>query len=151
PAGGGLRRAVRLRNRGAERRSPRAPHLIPDAARASGARTLDPHRRARDRETVRVAAHPRGLRIRLGDRLRADELEPLELLVAHGAPDRPRVLVPASSRCRIDHPAHAMHETRVVVEVALQRGPIFEEHAVPEAAGTPRAEPTAAHGGRYRV
>src|SRR5207247_7059058 len=78
-------------------------------------------------------------------------LEPLEPLVAHGAPDRPRVLVPASSRGRIDHPANAMHETRVIVEVTLQRGPIFEEHAVPEAAGTPRAEPTAAHGGRDRV
>src|SRR5207237_4842749 len=58
---------------------------------------------------------------------------------------------PSSAGRRIDHPADSMHETRVVVEIALQRASILEEHAVPEAAGTPRAEPPAAHGGRDGV
>ena len=71
--------------------------------------------------------------------------------MSDGAPDRPRVSVPAPARCRVDHPPHAVNEAGVVVEVALQCGAIFEKDAMPEAAGTERTEPAAAHRGRDRV
>ena len=87
----------------------------------------------------------------MGDRVRADALDPGESLVSDGAPDRPWVSVPAPARCRVDHPSHAVNEARVVVEVALQRGSIFEKDAMPEAAGTERPEPAAANRGRDRV
>src|SRR5688572_33309851 len=42
----------------------------------------------------------------------------LEKLVAHAAPDRPRVAVPASATRPVDQHAHAVGEERVVVECA---------------------------------
>jgi hypothetical protein len=55
-----------------------------------------------------------------GRRVRANDLDPLEDLVAHRAPDRPRIFFPLPAFRCIRRPAHAVHETQVVIQVALQ-------------------------------